>query len=132
MEHAKGDIMHDATSPSDASHRSPYAYSTLAPNDDAGRPIRLLRIQCKGHSTTEPRYSIVHTTLRGPWQYEASSYVWGTSNRDAVLELDDGRELGITKPLKDALSVIVEYYKTSYLWIDQICINQDDLTERNR
>jgi hypothetical protein len=58
--------------------------------------------------------------------------VWGTSNRSRVLELKDGSLLHITKTLEEALPYIARHCETRYIWIDQICINQDDLQERSQ
>lgn len=77
--------------------------------------------------------------------YHALSYVWGHGDRDSPI-LCCGEELNITRSLHATLLAIrmrhyfessphgggtVSYYFPR-LWIDQICINQQDTEERNR
>jgi hypothetical protein len=62
--------------------------------------------------------------------YETLSYVWGTSERNATIELEDKTLLRITGTLHAALPFVVRHCETRYLWIDQICIDQDCLQER--
>ncbi|KAE8444914.1 hypothetical protein EG329_014162, partial [Mollisiaceae sp. DMI_Dod_QoI] len=62
--------------------------------------------------------------------YDALSYRWGSSlpKRDIVL---DGRQVLVRFNLRDALKKL-EYAQTErLLWVDAICINQDDISERN-
>lgn len=46
------------------------------------------------------------------------------------MQLEDGKLLRITGPLKEALPFVEKQCLTGYLWIDQICIDQDDRSER--
>jgi hypothetical protein len=46
------------------------------------------------------------------------------------VKLKDGKFLRITKLLKEALAFVERQCATGYLWIDQICIDQDDRNER--
>jgi hypothetical protein len=69
-------------------------------------------------------------SLDGIPPYETLSYVWGTSERDAAIELQDKTLLRITGTLHAALPFVVRHCETRYLWIDQICIDQDCLQER--
>ncbi|OAG04395.1 HET-domain-containing protein [Paraphaeosphaeria sporulosa] len=75
-------------------------------------------------------YSLIESTLDQAPHYEALSYVWGTSDRNETITLNDGKLLYITKPLKEALAFVERQCSTGYLWIDQICIDQDDMSER--
>ncbi|KHJ31213.1 putative heterokaryon incompatibility protein [Erysiphe necator] len=61
--------------------------------------------------------------------YEALSYVWGDSTRSVAIECN-GAELKITKSLHLALRQIRYPDKSRLLWVDLVCINQDDLDER--
>ncbi|KAH7359798.1 heterokaryon incompatibility protein-domain-containing protein [Pyrenochaeta sp. MPI-SDFR-AT-0127] len=47
-----------------------------------------------------------------------------------MVKLRDGKFLRITKLLKEALVFVERQCATGYLWIDQICIDQDDRNER--
>ena len=66
--------------------------------------------------------------------YTALSYVWGDPNRSEDLEvLHSGSRsvVKITKSLQTALRYL-RGSQTKVLWIDAICINQDDVKERNK
>jgi hypothetical protein len=59
------------------------------------------------------------------------SYVWGTEKAPDPILLD-GQPFYITENLKDALIMIQHGSKKErVLWIDAICINQNDSLERN-
>jgi hypothetical protein len=72
----------------------------------------------------------VHLSLDGIPPYETLSYVWGTSERNATIELEDETLLRVTGTLHAALPFVVRHCETRYLWIDQICIDQEHLQER--
>ncbi|KHJ31961.1 putative heterokaryon incompatibility protein [Erysiphe necator] len=61
--------------------------------------------------------------------YEALSYVWGEPTRRAEIECN-GAVLRITKSLHAALRQLRYQDKSRILWVDAICINQNDLDER--
>ncbi|KAI4865532.1 heterokaryon incompatibility protein-domain-containing protein [Hypoxylon rubiginosum] len=60
--------------------------------------------------------------------YETVSYVWGDPSNTSLIEVD-GKNVAITKNLEAALRRI-RLLETRTLWIDQICINQDDNIEK--
>ncbi|EPE35676.1 hypothetical protein GLAREA_05013 [Glarea lozoyensis ATCC 20868] len=63
-------------------------------------------------------------------QYEALSYVWGeAAERNEILL--DGKLTSITRNLWTALKYIRQTDASRTLWIDAICINQNDINERN-
>ncbi|KAG9199299.1 hypothetical protein G6514_008646 [Epicoccum nigrum] len=64
-----------------------------------------------------------------PW-FGALSYCWGTSVFDANL-FCDGKTLKITQGLAAALRRMRHEKITFALWVDQVCINQRDISERN-
>jgi hypothetical protein len=61
--------------------------------------------------------------------YEALSYVWGDKNGSANIHCN-GAPLNITRNLEDALRKIRLEKEPRYLWVDAICINQEDVHER--
>jgi hypothetical protein len=106
-----------------------YAYQKL----DTPSSFRLLHIERPGPSDDTKAawvYSLTRTNFDQAPPYETLSYVWGTTDRSELVKLRDGKLLRVTKPLKDALSFVVEQGATGHLWIDQICIDQDDRIER--
>ncbi|KAK1758750.1 heterokaryon incompatibility protein-domain-containing protein [Echria macrotheca] len=62
--------------------------------------------------------------------YTALSYVWGDPSRVGQILLD-GQQFGITASLQNALRDIRDATREIRLWADAICINQEDVLERN-
>lgn len=70
--------------------------------------------------------------------YYALSYCWGTANRDVPVHVN-GSTLYTNLNLSNALGQLHEFTTiskesvnpVSWIWIDQICINQEDLVERS-
>jgi Heterokaryon incompatibility protein (HET) len=63
--------------------------------------------------------------------YEALSYCWGDPSVKTTIWCDGG-SLHVTKNLKSALLHLRNRTKERLLWIDAVCINQDDLQERSQ
>jgi hypothetical protein len=108
--------------------RTPYKYSPLA-NE---RQIRLLSI--RRHSSDDDKYfyEIITATLDARPSYETVSYVWGNDHQKRYqLNFVDGSYLWITESMVQALPSLSKHQTTGYLWIDQLCIDQKNVTERN-
>ncbi|KAI1262256.1 HET-domain-containing protein [Xylariaceae sp. FL1019] len=104
-----------------------YAPFGLEPNCDEFRVIDLL----PGLAGQTLECNLLHVGLGSPPQYEAVSYVWGDpSDRKSIG--CNGKELKITVGLFIALSQLRLPSKKRRLWVDGICINQDDVDERGR
>jgi hypothetical protein len=99
----------------------PYSYSHLGP-----REIRLLQIL---PSDDEPRCSIAHHNLDTAPSYKALSYVWGDPTPCRALTLNHGH-FSIALNLDSALRCLHPTEVGSLIWIDAICINQNDNTEK--
>ncbi|KAH8744240.1 heterokaryon incompatibility protein-domain-containing protein, partial [Hyaloscypha sp. PMI_1271] len=63
--------------------------------------------------------------------YEALSYEWGDPAGARMEILLDGRRFLVRKNLWSAMKHIRNRTKMRRLWIDAICINQEDLSERS-
>ncbi|KAK4244284.1 heterokaryon incompatibility protein-domain-containing protein [Corynascus novoguineensis] len=110
----------------------PYPYSPL----DLGRPsIRLLRIQ------QEEWFDDIICQLfeacgdeEEGVPYKALSYTWGGSQHRPVEGLPrvlvDGHEIGLTQNLYIALRQIRPRNRDLILWVDAICINQNNPQEK--
>lgn len=64
--------------------------------------------------------------------YFALSYTWGSPENKATILLD-GHEFKVTRNLEDALRSLRDCKvlpEQGLLWVDALCINQDDLSER--
>lgn len=66
----------------------------------------------------------------GP-SFEALSYTWGEASFTEPLNID-GRVKYVTPNLRDALSHLRRRLEPRYLWVDAVCINQDDDVEKSR
>ncbi|OTA62910.1 HET-domain-containing protein [Hypoxylon sp. EC38] len=65
-----------------------------------------------------------------PESYDALSYTWGNQEKTDEIYIE-GRVLGITRNLYIALTRLRSPTDSRCLWIDAICINQDNVQERN-
>ena len=63
--------------------------------------------------------------------YEALSYVWGTTDNPATITLN-GQPYNITRNLEAALRRLRNAKKARYLWVDALAINQSSISERGR
>lgn len=113
----------------DSRLRKPYIYSPLQSN----RVIRLLSVRRPSVDWIQGDfyYQLVTMSLDDPVPYETVSYVWGDHRREHRLNLMDGSFLHITRSLAATLPAISGQSKTGYLWIDQVCIDQGNLSERS-
>ncbi|WZH46924.1 heterokaryon incompatibility protein-domain-containing protein [Fusarium acuminatum] len=122
-----------AVSPTPASMTSKRLYQT--PLDMSKPEIRLLEviedkdaIRCKLHTVT------FDSTLR----FAALSYVWGDTADTKSIEID-GVQLPVSRSLSNALKHVRNYWAYEFpdrdqsefrIWVDAVCINQADKTER--
>ncbi|KAL5390036.1 hypothetical protein DPSP01_002093 [Paraphaeosphaeria sporulosa] len=107
----------------------PYRYIPLPTGPRFTRLVRLL----PGSGDAEIRCEIFDFKLQRAQQtsnFEALSYVWGDLNDRKRIFIEDSY-LDITANLHTALRYLRDSVLERVLWIDAICINQDDLAERS-
>ncbi|KAF1969334.1 hypothetical protein BU23DRAFT_374876, partial [Bimuria novae-zelandiae CBS 107.79] len=63
-------------------------------------------------------------------EYEALSYVWGR-DRDSKEIFFDEQACTITVNLDAALRRLLDETEPRVLWVDALCINQNDIVEKN-
>jgi hypothetical protein len=99
-------------------------------NLDGEDEIRLLIL---GPGTkSDPIYChLKHANLSGNPVYEAVSYMWGTDSPSCPINISGYTE-HVRENLNDALIQLRRPHDTRVLWIDALCINQDDKQERNQ
>jgi hypothetical protein len=103
-----------------------YTYSNLP-----DRTVRLLRLR-QGQYEDPLWGDLSDVSLNDFPPYEALSYLWGPSNFTAQIHITWFKaHLMITESLAAGLRQFRHENKDRYLWIDQICINQQDLDERS-
>jgi hypothetical protein len=111
------------------SRRRQYVYSPLQASSEKIRLLTLLPgsfgrdIRCQLHET----YLDKNSSPR----YEALSYAWGSAEDPVVIYIGNGT-LSVTKNLADALQNLRYPDRPRTLWIDAICVNQQDLEERGQ
>jgi hypothetical protein len=100
-----------------------YEYSPLVPGQ-----IRLLHVL--PGSGAAPISCELHTVDPSSGQfYEAVSYCWGQGGKPCNVEIA-GKRLPVTESAVDALWQFRLPQHKRVLWLDAICINQDDLAEK--
>ncbi|OCK78908.1 hypothetical protein K432DRAFT_300975 [Lepidopterella palustris CBS 459.81] len=72
-----------------------------------------------------------YVSLNEQPQYKALSYVWGDASQTLPIQLD-GQAFDVTVNLKSALRRLRHPSGPQTYWIDAICINQNDISERNQ
>ncbi|KAK0702096.1 heterokaryon incompatibility protein-domain-containing protein [Lasiosphaeria miniovina] len=109
------------------SNRSPY-------DDISGnsRPrVRLLRLQASGADRLND-FELRTFPLKQSPKYYALSYAWATYVRDCAIQCN-GKPLKISAHLLRGLNELesISDFAHKWFWIDQICINQENLKERS-
>lgn len=95
-----------------------------------GREIRLLQL-CPGTGSDPIHISLSETTLHESPPFEALSYVWGDASVRKEIVCERQCFL-VTVNLYHALLRLRQPANSRLLWIDAICINQNDLEERSQ
>jgi hypothetical protein len=106
--------------------RFPYQYKPL----ESVEQFRLLSVKPFAQSERFT-YELKTFSMNNAPPYESVSYVWGQNDRKFMLAFGDSTVLRITRSLFSALPLLSKHCQSGYLWIDQICINQSNLDERN-
>lgn len=109
--------------------KSPHCYSSL--------PLSWIRLLCfltDRDQQAEIRCQLVDYDLSnggdGRQAYEALSYVWGTAEHKQRILVGESRYIDVTTNLFSVLRRLRYCSLERLIWIDVICINQDDLRER--
>lgn len=98
--------------------------------DRARDEIRLLRLIPSEDNASIITCDLVHVSLHECPNYEALSYTWGLPNFSCGI-LVNGEAFPVTENLLLALHALRSETSARCLWIDAICINQQDIAERN-
>ncbi|KDQ26685.1 hypothetical protein PLEOSDRAFT_168954 [Pleurotus ostreatus PC15] len=83
-----------------------------------------------GNGAVHCEWSVISVDDPGP--YFALSYVWGDPNVREHDLICNGHLIRITYNLWVALKAVWSKFPTRRLWVDAVCINQDDIPERNQ
>lgn len=106
-----------------------YGYSKLA--EGSIRLLRLLPDQDKQSQIQCQLFEFALLNSHSTCPYEALSYVWGFDNKPCSVTVNSG-DLRIGSNLHAALSSLRHSTLERIIWIDALCINQDDMTEKGQ
>jgi Heterokaryon incompatibility protein (HET) len=107
---------------------APYIYSQKIPHPRGGKFIRLLEL-LPGDPSDNICCSLHLYALDSCPRYEALSYTWGAAMNTRPIKIDD-EILDVTRKLRCALRHLRSPSRPRLLWVDAVCINQEDLDER--
>ena len=93
------------------------------------KEIRLLQIH-PGAFSDEILCSLCTTVLTEKPQYDALSYVWGEKHAETPV-LVDGTPVRVTENLDAAMRHLRQHDQSLVVWIDALCIDQENTPERN-
>lgn len=107
-----------------------YAYDSL---DTSSNHVRILTLLSSDSEQSEMRCLLRHANLDESPKYACLSYVWGNPTIQIPI-LVNGKRFTVTENLFLALRKFRRLLCADSpieLWIDAVCINQSDITERN-
>lgn len=122
-------------------HCSDVEHTTLRSGDDSpaifrheplswpAQQVRLLRIS-EGDDDDNLTVDLITSDLQEAPEYFAVSYTWGDVTEHQKLNIND-KVVSVRQNCYDALwQIHMKYPTRPYVWIDSLCINQDDLEEK--
>jgi hypothetical protein len=89
--------------------------------------IRLLKVLKTRKSL---HYDLLHIPLSETPPFIAMSYTWDNQARDRNILIDNS-VLKVIENVHTMLPYLIGNIEENYFWIDGICINQDDIEEKN-
>ncbi|PYH66696.1 HET domain-containing protein, partial [Aspergillus vadensis CBS 113365] len=105
----------------------PLSYNKL---DPSAKQIRLLTIFPDENDENPVRASLHTVSLNDTCDFEALSYVWGDTSVTVDISVDDCI-VGVTPNLHAFLRGLRQPDTERTVWVDYVCINQGDISERN-
>ncbi|KAI0197181.1 heterokaryon incompatibility protein-domain-containing protein [Xylaria flabelliformis] len=108
---------------------NPYLYPPLLQDPSA---IRLVVLLPSAESHSDILCKLCNSTLgrSDTDKYEALSYVWGDSSKTKAISVNN-KPFQATRNLESALRNLRYRNRYRVLWVDSMCINQSNVTERN-
>lgn len=104
--------------------------------------FRLVKFECpqsdSSGNTLPPQCTVQNFSMDSAPQYKAVSYVWGLRTRSNKIFVHGYRSIVVSDNLYDFVLEHQSYKQsptpgptTPWLWVDQICINQSNIQEKN-
>jgi Heterokaryon incompatibility protein (HET) len=100
-----------------------------SPVDPGNNEIRILKVESASRMSEPIRCRLEHTSLNDLPPYTALSYCWGSASDCRTIYVDR-HSVQIRANLYYALRQL-RSEDTRELWVDALCINQDDNAEKN-
>ncbi|KAF3077074.1 hypothetical protein CFAM422_000863 [Trichoderma lentiforme] len=92
--------------------------------------IRILEVSPAQSSSDSIICHLQTVSLLDQPEYEALSYVWGSSSGSRQIFLN-GKKIAVTDSLFSALTHIRDVKQPRIIWVDAVCINQKDNAEKS-
>jgi Heterokaryon incompatibility protein (HET) len=108
---------------------TPYKYRSFRLDHNGNSTIRVMLLTPSKNVDDFLTCRIVHKTLHDCSSYHALSYTWGEPVFSKTLVVDKSMRIPITENLDFALRKL-RLDGIRALWVDAICINQQDVQER--
>ncbi|KAF1980523.1 HET-domain-containing protein [Bimuria novae-zelandiae CBS 107.79] len=117
----------------DPANQKPYKYKEIARKRGG---IRILKLHPGNPQNPDVECELIETGTDGtePVKYEALSWCWGKEKMDNYINLHKGDKVftkHIQPNLFKALKALRYRNKYRHLWVDAVCINQDNIEEKN-
>lgn len=100
-----------------------------APLNAKKREFRLLTI-CSGSFDDEVRCNLVPVQMGSKPSYAALSYYRGSKDERATIKVN-GQAISVTQNLELALKYFRKNKSHTVIWVDAVCINQEDIVEKS-
>jgi hypothetical protein len=108
-----------------SAYQDPFTYQPL---EDSANSIRLLRI-APARTDERIRITMIHAVAQ--MEYRCLSYMWGAGTEDYGIVIN-GFGFQVRENLYRFLKMASHRFPDQLLWIDALCINQADNTEKER
>lgn len=106
-----------------------FLYKPLS-NSSNTPQIRMLKLLPAEEPLDAVHCQLIVVAVHDCSPYEALSYCWGNTTRNHTVHCN-GLPLQVTQNLFSALQHLRSTQSPRTLWVDSICINQDDIGERS-
>ena len=107
-----------------------YPYQKLQWRGPHDVQIRILVLEASIDPDASIVCRLVVTYVLDSPKYEILSYTWGDTEDTVPITIED-HEVQVTRNLHAALKALRRRNSARRLWVDAICINQDDLREKS-
>jgi hypothetical protein len=105
-------------------------HSIYTPLDSTTAQIRILTILPALSAAAPILASLRHVSLQEDPKFEALSYTWGNDEPHNTIIID-GQYFAVRDNLVAALRRLRWTFTSRHIWIDAVCINQEDVSERS-